>query len=159
MFRVRKGLRGYPVLLFHFIAKNLEAPSSYFLMVTQSGPGPSEAVCILMPTSALLSSCTAVPLPAAPLLGSLHLRVEPQAGKNPSTRSHPSSVTAFPEVPLWPGFSPDCRQIQTVDFAFLWLRTHDFPWRVYFKVILQKFNSKILTKKIWRRHKCVCACF
>lgn len=137
---------------FHFISKDLEAQWSYFLKVTQSGPGlvgpgPCEAVCILRPASVGLSGCT--PVPTSNCSSSSLYILEPSAGRDPYERSHPSSVPGFPEVPPWAGCFSDCGSNQMAEFDFSRLRIHDFSRRVSFKVVFQKF------KEIWRHKQVV----
>lgn len=143
-FRVRRDLKAYPVLLFHLQTRILRPKENTFSW------SPSQVLVLwrlCMPGSALLSSWAAVPtsiwIPSplsAPQGGTLKLA-------KPLCKVSSFLCHWFPQSPsLVPGSSPDFRQIQTIDFGFLWLRIHDFPQRPCFRAILQNLNSRILTK-------------
>lgn len=106
-----------------------EAKRNYFLVTAQPGagllgPGPSEAArsCLPLPCSPAEPQA---PLPSARLLHSPHLRVEPSGWRKPPFKVSLFLCRWFLRCPsMVPGFSPDCRQIRTVDCGFLWLRIH-----------------------------------
>lgn len=108
-----------------------------------------------MPASALLFSWTLAPMPFVtlhPFITFCTSGWSLQAGRAPLQCLFLPLSLRFPRSPsMVPASSPDCRQIQTIDFGFLWLKIHDFLGRVHFKVIFQNFNGRILTKGLLMR--------